>query len=323
MNKITNAIIIYILVSTIINLIKFIIDSIKFTNIGSKNKHVNLIDNYGKKSWVVITGAGCGQGRDYSLELSRKGFNILLIGNTKCFQTEKIINKKYPKIMTEVIIKDFCLSNEKNFFDDIKLSIENKDISGFISNIAHRYGINPYYDIDEKKIIDIINAKGISQSILLKILLPKFIERKKKSFIIIISALVMNKSSIYDSHNVNTLPYLSIYEGINAYSYFHANTIFEEFKKNNIYEKIDYLNITPAAVITKNTKYFLSNVPFAVKSKYFAKNVIGLLGKYNGTTCGCIEHLVAYYLSALLPIKYIKDKITHNVATNIANYYKN
>ena len=317
-NKIINSIIIYILISTIINLFKFLFDSLKFINIHKKN----LLNIYGKKSWVIITGASSGQGKNYSLEFAKKGFNIFMIGSIGCYDTEKIINKKYPKIKTEVIIKDFCLSYQDNFFDNIKLSIQNKDISGLISNVGHRYAINPYYKIEEKKIIDIISTKAITQTILLKFVLEKFIKRKNnKSFIIIISALIKNKSSIYDTDNINTLPYVSIYEGINAYSYFQAKTFFEEFKNDPIYKNIDYLNITPASVITSNTKHFLKNIPFSVKSKYFVKKSIGLLNNYNGTSCGCIEHLLVYYISSIIPMKYIKDKIELKIGNDLANYY--
>lgn len=316
-NKTINSVIIYILVSTIINLFKFSYDSLKFIN----NNKKNLLNIYGKKSWIIITGASGGQGKDYSLEFAKKGFNILMIGKTECYNTEKIINKKYPNVKTQVIIRDFNLSYQDNFFDDIKLSIQNKDISGLVSNVGHRYGINPYYKIKEKKIIDIISAKAITQSILLKLVLEKFIKRKNnKSFVIIISALVKNMSSIYDSDNINTLPFVSVYEGINAYSYFQARTIFEEFKNDSIYKNIDYLNITPAAVITPNTKTFLQNVPFSVKSKYFVKKSIGLLNNYNGTTCGCIEHLVAYYISSIIPMGFIKDKIELKIGNDLANY---
>ena len=107
--------------STIINLLKFSFDSLKFINIYKKN----LLNIYGKKSWIIVTGASSGQGKDYSIEFAKRGFNILMIGRIRCYDTEKLINKKYPNIITEVIIKDFCLSYQDNFFDDIKLSIQN------------------------------------------------------------------------------------------------------------------------------------------------------------------------------------------------------
>lgn len=315
--KIIYYIFIFVLVNTIFNILKFLLDSIKFTYKHTKK----LTDMYGNNSWIIITGASSGQGKDYSLEFAKKGFNLLLLGSKGCYDTEKIINTKYPTVKTEVIVKNFCFSYEENFFDDLKLSIMNKDISGFISNIGHRYGIETYYEIEEKKIVDIISAKGITQSKLLKILLPKFLERNKKSFIIIVSALVQNKPSIYDSDNINTLPFLSIYEGINAYSYIQAKTIFEEFKNNPVYKNIDFLNITPAAVITSNTIGPLKNVPFSVKSKYFVKKSIGLLNNYNGITCGCLEHLIASYLPSLLPMKLFKNYIEYNIGKNIAKHY--
>lgn len=318
MNKITESILLYIVISTLIALTKFSIDSLKFMNINKKN----LSKIYGKNSWIVITGASSGQGKDYSIEFAKKGFNILMIGSDDCFHTQKIINRKYPNVKTKVIVKDFCLSYEKDFFNDINKFIENNNVSGLVSNIGYRFGVEPYHKIDDKKIIDIISAKAITQSIMIKIALNKFIKKKNhKSFIIVISALVKNKSSIYDSDNINTLPFLSIYESVNAYSFFHAKTLFEEFKTNPMYKNIDYLNITPAGVITSNTKYFLNNVPFSVKSKYFVKSSIGLLNNFNGISCGCFEHLIAYYLPSILPIKFLKNKIEFEIGKNIAQHY--
>ena len=183
-----------------------------------------------------------------------------------------------------------------------------------------RYGNKSYHKIDEKKITQIISTKGITQAKIIKMALSLFIKRKKKSFIIVISALSISKCSIFDD-NINTLPYVSVYEGINAFSYFHAKSIYEEIKLNKLYSNIDFLHILPAAVITSNTKKFLKNTLLSVKDDYFVECVIKLLNNYNGTTTGCIEHLLVEYLPSLLPLGIFKKKILYTTGVNIAKLY--
>lgn len=315
--KYLHNIFVFLLILTFINIVKFIISSYKFML-----KPKNLTKIYGKKSWIVITGASSGQGKQYAIQFAQKGFNILLIGSKKCFNVEKIINTKFPNVQTKVILKDFSLANEENFFHSVKNFIVDKDVSGFVSNVAYRYGINQYHLINDDKINKIIITKGITQSKLIKLALETFIERKKKSFIIVISALSLNKCGIYND-NVNTLPFVSIYEGINAFAFCHANSIFKEINLNKKYNHIDFLNITPAAVITSNTKPFLKNAILSVNDDYFVKSSIKLLNNFNGTTCGCIEHLLASFLPTFLPIKIFEDMILFTIGKKISQYYKN
>ena len=308
--------IIYILINFIVTLIKFICKSYKFF-LSPKN----LIKIYGENSWIIITGASSGQGKCFAIQLAQKGFNVLLIGSQGCYDVQKIINDEFPNIQVEVIIKDFSLAYENDFFDSIESSIKNKDICGLVSNIGKRFAFEPYHETPKDIITQIISAKAITQSRMTQIAISAFLKRQSKSFIIIISALCVHESSIYCSC-VNTVPYMSIYEATNAFSYFHANSLHEELKINPSYKNIDFFNITPAGVITENTKIFLQDAHFAVKDNYFVESIIKLIGNFNGTTCGCIRHLVSSFIPALIPLFNTKDKILCKTGLNISNVYK-
>ena len=39
-------------------------------------------ERYGENSWVVITGAASGLGREAAIKLAKSGFNIIVIGNS-------------------------------------------------------------------------------------------------------------------------------------------------------------------------------------------------------------------------------------------------
>lgn len=282
----------------------------------------NLINIYGENSWVIVTGPSSGQGKQYSLQLAQSGFNILLIGSNNSYETEKIINENYPLIKTKVIIKDFSKSYEDNFFDSIKEEISNKDIAGLVSNVGMRYASYPYHKTPDGISTSVIATKAITQCEMIKIAINSFLKRDSqlRSFIIVISALCIHENSIFCS-SPNTVPYMSIYEATNAFSYFHANSIYEELKINPIYKNIDFINVTPASVITKNTKIFLKNTPFSVNDKTFCKSVIKLLGNYNGITCGCFLHLFAEFIPSLIPLFHFKQKTLLNVGTNISKFF--
>jgi short-subunit dehydrogenase len=315
--KIRNITLYYILIHTVIILIKFVLQSRKFTM-----QEKNLIKIYGEKTWIVITGASSGQGKCFALEFAAKGFNILMIGSEGCIDVQTIINKKFPTVQTEVIIKDFSLSYEGDFFDSIEESISNKDVCGLISNIGKRFAFKPYHKTPKDIITQVISAKAITQCHMIKIAITAFLKRQQKSFIIVISALCVHEPSIF--HNSpNTVPFMSIYEATNAFSYFHAASIYEELKTNPLYIKINFINITPAAVITKNTKIFLKDAPFSVKDYDFVKSIIKLIGNFDGTTCGCFEHMFSTFIPSLIPLFNMKKKILHKTGSNIANFYKN
>ena len=43
----------------------------------------NLIDRYGRGSWVLVTGASDGLGKQYAMDFAKDGFNIILMARNK------------------------------------------------------------------------------------------------------------------------------------------------------------------------------------------------------------------------------------------------
>ena len=156
---------------------------------------------------------------------------------------------------------------------------------------------------------------------MIKIALSLFIKRRQKSFIVVISAMSLTGPSTFVDP-CNTVPFMSIYEGINAFSYFHANSVYEELKTNPIYKNIDFINITPAGVNTSNTKDFLKNTPFISNNHDFVKSSIKLIGNFNGTTCGSLIHSFSYFLPSFIPMSlFFKKQTLYNTGLSIAKHY--
>ena len=166
--------------------------------------------------------------------------------------------------------------------------------------------------MNSQKIQDTIVCGTIVQAEMTKIALRKFVKRPHKSGIIFITAQCLhpNWGLGFPGGNEISVPYLSAYEGANAFGFYHANSIIKEYSDSNI----DMLNIMPGAVITENTEY-LRGTLFAVDSATFTRNIVRLLGNISGYTCGYWGHEFSVVLLGLAP--FIKDSILQKVGEKI------
>ena len=283
---------------------------------------LDLPKRYGYKSWVIITGASSGQGKDFALEFAKRGFNILMIGSKRTRETEKEIKALYPKVDTMIIYKDFRKAFESNFFDDISQTIKQKhgQISILINNVGYRTAWNPYHEMPSELINDTIATGTIVQSRLTQLVIPNFLERKKtglKSALINITAQCLHPNSLFGitTSNEISVPYLSVYEASNAFGFYQGNSIHKEYK-----DQFDILNITPGAVITKNTEC-LNGTIFNIDSKSFVLQIIKMIGNVQGHTCAYWGHSLSNFLINLAP--FMKDIILKNVGTTLSTNFMN
>jgi 17beta-estradiol 17-dehydrogenase / very-long-chain 3-oxoacyl-CoA reductase len=282
---------------------------------------LNLIKRYGKNSWVIITGASSGQGRDFALEFSKRGFNILMIGSKRTYNTEQEIKKMYPSVQTQVIVKDFRKAFDDNFFDDIQIAFNNLGarIAVLINNVGYRTAWKQYHKMPSELIKDTIAIGTMVQSRLIHMVIPHFLERldkyKLKSGLINITAQCLHPNFLFGLtlSNEISLPYLSVYEAANAFGFYQGNSIYKEYQN-----KFDILNITPGAVVTKNTQY-LKNTFFSVNSDIYVKNIIKMIGNIQGHTCAYWGHGFSNFLINLGP--FMKDKLLKDVGNNIAKNF--
>lgn len=258
-------------------------------------EELNLIDRYGKDTWVLITGSSSGQGKIMAIEFAKRGFNIILVGRKNIYLTEKLIKSTKlhaNNIKTHCIEVDFYNAHKKNFFKPIIKflnTIPNK-LSILVNNVGSRSAWKPYTDMPNKLINGTIICGTIVQSQLTKIALTHFKNRKEKSAIINITTQCIFKNIWFGETGEISVPYMSVYEASNAFGYYHSQSISKEYEN-----KYDILNITPGAVITENTM-FLNKTPFAVDANTFVNNIFKLLGNYNGANSAHWGHEISNVL---------------------------
>jgi short-subunit dehydrogenase len=282
---------------------------------------LNLIERYGTGrdgmgSWVVITGASSGQGYDLALAFAQRGFNLLLIGSIRTDETIKQIAALYPHIQTKVLYKDFRQAFQDDFFAEIQTAFDalGDDLAILVNNVGHRVGWNPYHEMNADYIRDVIATGTMVQSRLTHMAIPFFLRRTdKKSALINITAQCMHPNFLFGVtlSNEISVPYLSVYEAANAFGFYQANSIYKEYEG-----QFDILNITPGAVITKNTEC-LTGTLFHVSSAAFVAQIMKMVGQVQGQTCAYWGHALSNYLINLMPL--LKEGMLKKVGQTIAN----
>ena len=280
-----------------------------------KEKH--LLERYGYKSWVCITGCSSGQGKHFAIKFAKRGFNILLIGSPRIKNVEADLNKYYPKIKTKCIIKDFSNGFKKNFFNSIEKVFKKIDLSILINNVGHRTAWIPYHEMPEDKIRNTITVGTIIQSRLTQLAIPKFLERKNryKSAIINMTAQCMHMNLGVGVSNEISVPYMSVYEASNAFGFYHSNSIYHEYMDPKYDDFLDMLTITPGAVVTENTQ-FLKNTIFSIKADEYVDNIIRLLGNVQGIHNAHWGHSMSTIFINMAP--FLKNTILKDVGKTIA-----
>lgn len=288
----------------------FLLEIIKGVYRYYPRKPCDLKNLYGG-GWVVITGASSGQGKEFAIQLAKFGFKFVLIGSRRSHNTASILKKMYN---TECIVieKNFNYAYESDFFDDISEKIKSLDISILINNIGHRTGWIPSHQQPDKDIIDTISCGTFVQVRLTNLIIPKMLARPKRGCIVFITAQCMMNGALFSSPEIS-IPYLGVYEASNAFGFYHACSVYKEYRN-----RIDVMNVTPGAVLTDNTKY-LDTTPFAIKQDKFVRNIIRMMGRVTGNTCGYWKH--AFSSNVLPNISFVKEPILRKVGKTIAKQY--
>jgi short-subunit dehydrogenase len=316
MNKKILAVSFFIFIIGLLVLLKiFVFRIIPFVNQYFFTSELDLSKRYGKGSWVLITGASSGMGERFAHEFADRGFNLLLIGSKR---TKRVIRSIKNKVQIKFIEKDFSNSFEENFFYDIQQAVDDLGSKWtiLINNVGYRAAALHYIDMPIEEMKKTISVGTLVQAKLTQMAIQKFKEIKSHTAIVNITAQHTIHTDLFALDKELTVPHLACYEATNVWGYCHAKSVYEEIKYSC--PQIDFLIITPGPVITPKTDKVLHNTLFAVDVDVFIKNILKLMGNYQGPMCAYLGHSFSDALVNIFPFV-DKESITKKVGMDFAN----
>lgn len=207
---------------------------------------------------ALITGASSGIGRDISRELSKKGYDLIIVAR----DLEKL-NTLKEELKTNVEVVSMDISNSENCK---KLYEDYPDIDILINNAG--FGDCGYFtETNLEKELQMINTNIVAYHILTKLYLKNM---KNKN-----SGKILNVASIA---GFMPGPLMATYYATKAYVVRLSESIKEELKKEN--SKVQISILCPGPVNTNFNN--VANVKFALKgqsSEYVAKYAINKMFK--------------------------------------------
>ena len=207
---------------------------------------------------ALITGASSGIGRDIAINLSQKGYDLILVARN----LERLEETK-KQIKTNVELVSMDISNEENCK---KLFQDHSDIDILVNNAG--FGdCGHFEDTSLEKDIQMIRTNVIAYHILTKLYLKKMMKKN--------SGKILNVASIA---GFIPGPLMATYYSTKAYVVRLSESIRTELKKQN--SKVQISILCPGPVNTNFNK--VADVEFALKglsSKYVAKYAVEKLLK--------------------------------------------
>lgn len=229
---------------------------------------------------ALITGASSGIGRDIARELSKRGYDLIIVARNR----EKLEELK-GDLTTKVEIIDMDLTSEENCK---KLHEQAKDIDILVNN-AGLGEFGKFTETDLEKEQTIIKTNITSLHILTKLYLQDMTKRN--------SGRILNVASIA---GFMPGPLMSTYYASKAYVVRLSEAIREELNKQNSKVKISLLCPGPVKTNFNN----VANVKFEIKSltsEYVARYAVDKMLKNKFYIVPGITIKLAKFFSKMTP----------------------
>lgn len=202
---------------------------------------------------ALVTGASSGIGRDIAKELSKRGYDLVIVA-----RNEEKLNELKQELNTKVEVVQMDLSIKENCY---KLH----DKIGFVDILVNNAGFGTFgrfQDTNLDKELNLIDTNIVAVHILTKLFLKDMIEKN--------SGYILNVSSIA-GHLQG--PLMAAYYSSKHYVFTLSESINEELKKSKINVKVGTLNPGPVRTNFNN----VANVKFelsSLSSEYVARYTV-------------------------------------------------
>ncbi len=253
-----------------------------------------------KKYFSLVTGASKGLGRAISLELAKRGMNLVLVAlpNSGLKELTNFIKKNFN---VEVFYLEVDLSIAKNYYV-ISDYIKNNDIRlKYLVNNAGILSRGLFDDLDDRFILDQIKVNVSAPTILTKLLLKNLKENEP--------AGILNVGSLAGFF---PLPKKQVYCGSKAYLMSFSKSLRKELKKDNVSVTLvcpGPLNTTTKLCYQNRIVSLISRESVLTPESVAKTSIDGMLAGKKIIIPGFINKCFIV-LEKILP-EYIQDKLTN------------
>ncbi|NXJ43158.1 HSDL1 protein, partial [Ciconia maguari] len=235
-----------------------------------------------------ITGSTDGIGKAYAEELAKRGVNIILISRNKekLEAVSRSISETY-KVETDFIVADFSKGREP--YPAIKEALKDREIGILVNNAGMFYPYPDYFtNLSEDMLWDMINTNIASANMMMHIVLPGMVEKKKGAIVNVSSASCCQPT-----------PMLTIYGASKTYLDYFSRALHYEYASKGIFVQ----SLTPFVIARKMVacnSAALEGSFFFPSAEEYASHAISTLGLSTRTT-GYWKHAIKFTLGERLP----------------------
>ncbi|XP_054856514.1 inactive hydroxysteroid dehydrogenase-like protein 1 isoform X2 [Eublepharis macularius] len=249
-------------------------------------RRADLVKLYGK--WAVVTGCTSGIGKSYAKELASRKVNIILISRNK--EKLEVLAKEIAdtyKVETAIVVADFSKGSE--IYPAIKSALAGKEIGILVNNVGLFYTHPDYFtNLTEDKIWELINVNIGAANMMVHMVLPEMVQRKKGA--------IVNVSSM---SCCQPTPLMTAYSASKAYLDHFSRALHYEYAPQGIFVQ----SLIPFFISTNLTKFSeqLTKKNFLVPSaEEYARHAVTTLGISRRTT-GYWLHTIQFLMAQYLP----------------------
>ncbi|RPB17636.1 NAD(P)-binding protein [Morchella conica CCBAS932] len=238
-----------------------------------------------KGSWALVTGASDGIGKEFSLQLAAKGFNILLVSRTesKLATLATEIESKYASTQTKILPMDFA-ANDSADYDRLAALIKDFDIAILVNNVGKSHDIPvPFLETTHKEMNDIITINITGTLKVTQLVAPGMAARKR--------GLILTMGSF---GGLLPTPFLATYSGSKAFLQYWSTALGAELKRDGVEVQLVVGYLITSAMSKVRKPSMMIPTP-----KGFVKACLGKIG-VKGTAAGMEGTITPYWAHGLM-----------------------
>ena len=226
------------------------------------------LSTFGRKgSWAIITGASDGIGKEYALQLAKKGFHVFLVSRTQSkLETLSAEIKGKSNVDVKILAMDFAADDEADYAM-LKTAVADLDVAILVNNVGLSHSIPvPFVDTDEKEMEDIITINCTGTLRVTQIVAPGMIKRHR--------GLILTMASF---GGILPTPLLATYSGSKAFLQQWSSALASELAPHGIKVQVVQSYLVTSAMSKIRRSSMLVPTP-----KQFVSAALSKIGRSGG-----------------------------------------